>query len=89
MTRGSTLQVQSARGIGSFELPRGAQLPARICFSYDSQRRFDRLEGLELVRIEDGTREYLVTVVIEDACARACGPPVPGRYRVRFVDYYR
>ena len=89
MTRGGTLQVYSARGIGSFEVPRGAALPARFCFSHDSQRQFDRLEGLELVRIADDTGEYPVTTVIEGACARASGPPEPGRYRVQFVDYYR
>ena len=53
MRPGDTLQVYSARGIGSFVFPPGVRLPARICFSYDSQRVFGRLEGFELVRLAE------------------------------------
>lgn len=84
--RGGVLQVYSLHGIGSFEIE--GPSPARICFHYDADRPFTKLEGFDLTRLE-GSAHRGIPVAIDGGCARIEATRDLARYRVTFVDHYR
>lgn len=86
--RDGTLEVASARGIGSFTVEPAPGRPVRICFRY-GERPYSRIEGIEVVAVGRGGERASVEVVVAGGCATVAAAPGAATLLVQFVDFYR